>query len=190
MDDRLTEKQALEILHALDEAIEDGPWEQSNFLRVMGKNLRDIRDKYAKLLGDLHEVNESGKEQIQQANLLPGQCEIFISLYSLDGNNINSWERIIANLPKHVTSRPIYGNEQDVQHMIKSKDNKINEAYITFIIDQADILVLPADKVPRDKFGKSLITLKDRILRLENIKQFVHYSGVYQYTRGRLLKSP
>lgn len=186
MKDELTPQQADAILKALDDAIDTGPWEESNFLRVIGKNLREIRTNFANQIGV-----EAPKsiEPVTRAALRSGQQEVFIALYSSEGNNLQSWERILANLPRYVISRPIYADEADVRFLIKSKENKSNEAYVSVYINQSDILVLPPDKIPLDRFGKTLITLKDRAINLDNINRFVHFSGVYTYTKGRLIKN-
>ena len=47
MKDDITEEQANAILEALDKALKEGPWEDSSFLRVIGKNLQKIRDNFA-----------------------------------------------------------------------------------------------------------------------------------------------
>lgn len=190
MKDELSEQQTDAILKALDEAIETGPWDESNFLRVIGKNLREIRE------GFVNQLNAPGLERSRQAShlanriaLRSGQQEIFIALYSSDGTNIQSWERILMNLPKQMISRPIYANEEDVKAIIKTKENKNNEAYVSMYISQNDILVLSPDKTPIDKLGKPLLTLKDKSLSLDNINCFVHQTGTYQLTQGRLVKN-
>ena len=190
MKDELTEQQTDDILMALDEAIENGPWDESNFLRVIGKDLREIRD------GFVEQLNAPGQEKSRLASHLAnrialrcGQQEIFIALYSFDGSNIQSWERILMNLPKQMISRPIYANEEDVKAIIKTKENKNNEAYVSMYISQNDILALSPDKTPLDKLGKSLLSLKDKSLSLDNINFFVHQTGTYQYKQGRLIKN-
>ncbi|WP_133128939.1 Dot/Icm secretion system protein IcmQ [Legionella nagasakiensis] len=189
MKDELSEEQANSILKALDDAIEQGPWDESNFLRVIGKKLREIRERFA---SQVH-LSDQEKEKIPShlANriaLRSGQREIFVALYSSTGSNLSSWERIVANLPSQMISRPIYANEKDVKEIIGTKENKINEGYVSIYISQNDILPTPAEKTPVDKLGKSLLTLKDRALKLENIDRFVHISGTYKYTGGRLIK--
>ena len=191
MKDELSEQQTDAILKALDEAIEKGPWEESNFLRVIGKNLREIRDGFAKQITDPNV--EKAKITSHLANriaLRTGQQEIFVSLYSSDGSNVQSWERILMNLPRQMISRPIYADEEDVKALIRTKENKNNEAYVSMYVSQSDILALPADKVPLDKLGKPLLTLKDKALTLDNINRFVHKSVVYGYNQGRLIKNP
>lgn len=189
MKDELSEKQTDSILKALDEALEKGPWDKSNFLRVIGKNLRTIRDKFAnRLQGPGHEKSKITPHLANRIALRSGQQEIYISLYSSDGRNLQSWERILLNIPNQIISRPIYADEEDVKTLIRSKENQYNEGYVAIYVSQSDILPLPADKVPLDKLGKPLLTLKAKSLRLENISRFTHKTGQYQYSQGRLIK--
>jgi intracellular multiplication protein IcmQ len=75
-----------------------------------------------------------------------------------------------------------------VKSFIKSKQNRFNEAYVAIYVNQTDILTVDSDKIPLDKFGKPLLSLKNRSLCLDNITRFVHLSGVYHYRKGRLVK--
>lgn len=191
MKDELSQQQTDAILKALDEAIETGPWEESNFLKVIGKNLREIREGFS------NQINVSGREKSKITShlanriaLRSGQQEIFVALYSSDGGNIQSWERILMNLPRQMISRPIYADEEDVKALIRTKENKLNEAYVSMYVSQSDILALSADKTPIDKLGKPLLTLKDKSLILDNINRFVHRAITYQYSQGRLIKNP
>ena len=189
MKDELSDEQSHVLLKALDKAIEQGPWEKSSFLRMIGKSLRDLRDKLAKNL----QPSESDKaKKISQLTnrmaLHSGQQEIYISLYSSDGTNIKSWERIISNLPNQVLSRPIYASEEEIRAMIRTKENKNNEAYVAIYVNQSDVLSFAADKTPVDKFGVPLLALKGKSLHLENISRFVHVTGSYSYLYGRLSK--
>ena len=190
MKDKLSENQADSILKALDNAIAQGPWDESNFHRVIGKNLREIRDNFT------NQANASTNEHVKMAEtianrlaLRSGQQEIFIALYSSDGSNMLSWERILGNLPRQMISRPIYAQERDVKDIIKTKENKINEAYVSIFVGAEDLLQVDADKVPIDKLGKQLLSLKDKSLRLDNISRFVHHTGVYKFVNGRLVRT-
>jgi intracellular multiplication protein IcmQ len=187
--DLLSNEQITAILDALDEALRNGPWEKSNFLRVMGKNLQELRDNFAK------KANAPSSAQIKSDSLLAhrqslreSQQEVFVSVYCADGTNIQSWEKIVMNLPRQMISRPIYADETQVKDLIKSKVHKENEAYVGIFVNKTDILHLSADKTLVDKLGSSLLALKDKSLDLENITRFVHMTGVYNYSRGRLTK--
>lgn len=190
MKDRLSDEQNEAILKALNEAIEQGPWDKSNFLKVVGKNLIEIRDDFLNQLGaSSHAQLKAESHLANRIALRSGQQEIFISLYSADGINMQSWEKIIANLPRQMISRPIYADEADVKALLKTKENKQNESYVAIYINQSDILPLSSDKAPVDKLGKILLSLKDKTLNLDNISRFVHSTGVYKYERGRLIKT-
>jgi intracellular multiplication protein IcmQ len=184
MDNRKTDEE-LKILDALEEAIKNGPWEASTFLRVIGKKLQEIRDNF---IDATHEKSTSSSTNISQAMFRSGQKEIFISLYSQGGSSISAWEKIISSLPNQVLSRPIYADEKSASNSIRMKENKVNEAYVSFFILPSDILNLSPDKTPKDKLGRSLLTLKDRTLKLENFNKFIHETGVYKYFNGRLVK--
>ncbi|MCC5791740.1 MAG: Dot/Icm secretion system protein IcmQ [Legionellaceae bacterium] len=186
----LNEGQIHALKEALDQAISDGPWQESNFLRVIGKNLEDIRDTF------VAEVEHHTASQVRtDANLAhrvalrSGQREIYVSLYTSEGDKLASWERILSNLMRQVTSRPIYADEQEVRKLIRGKDNPVNEAYVAVYVNQDDILELSPERTSHDRYGVPLIALKDRAIVATNISRFVHRSGVYQYEQGHLKKS-
>ena len=189
MKDELSKEQTEAILKALDDAIADGPWEKSNFLRVIGKKLNDIREKF---VSQLHTPGSDKEKLVSDASKLlalhSNHQEIFISVYSTDGTNIRSWEKILLNLPKQMVYRSIYTAEDDVIELIKTKPNKNNEAYVSIYINPNDILVRSQDKTPLDKLGKPMLSLKDNSISLDNINQFVHASGTYRLFHGQLVK--
>lgn len=188
MKDELSEAQVNAILKALNDALEEGPWDESNFLKVIGKNLRDIRDRFESQLSTAGESEEHMANLASRIALRSGQREVFVALYSSGGGQLASWERILSNLPRQMISRPIYANEKDVKEMIGSKENKLNEAYVSIYVHQNDLLPVDSEKTPVDKLGKPLLTLKDKSLKLDNINRFVHVSGIYKYVGGRLKK--
>ena len=187
MNDKLSEQQTSAILKALDDALDQGPWEDSNFLKAIGKNLRKIRDDFVAELNAPSPLEVKRSEQVAHRMALHGgQIKVFVSLYSSDGTNLQSWERILMNLPRQMISRPIYESEEDVKALIRIKENKDNEAYVSIYVNQSDILPVSPDKVPVDKLGRPLLLLKDRSLQLENIDHFIHKVTCYEYARGRL----
>src|ERR1700722_9147682 len=125
MKDKLSDEQNKSILEALNHAIEKGPWDQSNFLKVIGKNLIEIRDDYLKQLGtSSHEQLKADRLAANRLASRSSQQEIYISSYFAEGANLHAWERIIANLPRQLISRPIYAEEEDLKALIKTKENK------------------------------------------------------------------
>ncbi|MDP3560622.1 MAG: Dot/Icm secretion system protein IcmQ [Legionellaceae bacterium] len=188
MDEKIKQK-AEALLNTLNDAIAAGSWDETNFILLVGKKLRAMRDTLA---GQLKEI---GEDSTSSAAFLARQLamqstlkQVFVSLYSLEGVNLQSWERIIANLRRQMVSRPVYANEEDIQSIIKTKEKKINEAYVSIFVNEADILDIHSDKAPIDKLGKPMLVLKDNAINLDNIDYFIHLSGKYRYSRGRLIK--
>jgi intracellular multiplication protein IcmQ len=185
----LTKEQADEILKILDDLIARAGWDASMFLRVINKSLQTMREDFANKVEAVYHFQKSNLSSnlANRVAIRSGQQEVYISLYSADGGNMQAWERIVLNLPKQIISRPIYASEEDVNQMIRHKDNRINEAYVCVCVSQTDILSI-GDKTPYDKLGKALLTLKDKAVVLSNIGRFVHSSGVYFLEHGRLIK--
>ena len=186
-DDLSKQKIAL-VLKTLDQAIHDDIWRKSNFLQVIGRKLSEIRSDF------IREVDESLEQQSKLATTLSNrlalktnQVEVFVSLYTFEGTKLSAWERILINLPRQMISRPIYSSEDDVKANIRSKENKINEAFVSIHVNPSDILPMAADKIPRDKSGKTLMVLKDNSLSLNNVNYFWHEGRRYQWVKGQLV---
>lgn len=188
--DEAVKQKAEKLLKALDEAIANGSWDETNFILIIGKKLRVMRDTLAAQLKKIDEEPTSSASFIARQMAMQSTLkQVFVGLYSLDGVSLQAWERIIANLRRQMVSRPVYENEADIQAMIKTKEKKINEAYVSIYVDPNSILDIGSDKIPVDKLGKSMLVLKDNAINLENIDYFVHITGKYRYIRGKLIKT-
>lgn len=191
MNDNLTKEQINGILAALDDALAQGPWSASTFLTIIGKKLQQIRDEFEQKQQEGEQFETTTQTVTWAGNSSQNASEmkkIYISLYTYDGSNIHTWEHIIANLPDHILSRPIYENEDDVIAILRNKGNSVNEAYVSFYIDPKSILEPLSEKVAVDKLGKPLLSLKAKALNLVNVDIFVHQSGTYKLIGGRLVK--
>lgn len=186
--EELTKQQTDAVLDALNTALEEGPWEESNFLKAIGKNLREIRDDFVKEIESATKTPALTTYLANRIALRRGQKKIYIALYSSDGSNLRSWEQILANLPRQMISRPIYSDEDDVIAIIKTKEFRVNEAYVSIYIGENEILEISADKLPLDKLGKPLLSLKNKALNVDNIIFFVHELTTYEFVQGRLVK--
>ena len=188
--DELTKEQADAVVRALDTALGQGPWDESSFLKVIGKKLRIHRDEFASKLNNLDSMSTAEAAHLANQVLRHrDQMPVYVALYSSNGKSIQSWEWIVTNLPRQMVSRPIYAKEEDIKAIINTKENKENEAYVIIYIDADSILSVSDDKVPLDKLGQPRLLLKDGALTLSNLKCFVHHSGTYRYEQGRLIKS-
>lgn len=191
MTEKLTKDQKAGILAALDEALEKAPWNATKFLSLLGAKLQKIRDDVAENLdvGDNNTVMKTSK-LLQQATAdrFAKMKKLYVALYAFDGSNLQSWERILQHLPEQVISRPVYENEEDAIASIRSKSNRMNEAYVSIYVDPRLILPQPTEKIAVDKLGVQLLGLKTKAINLENIEVFIHQSGTYTFASGRLIK--
>jgi len=185
----ITKEDIDKLLQSLNHVVEAGPWAASNFLQAIGKNIKDIRDKFA---ADIHAIEEGHPQmsayRASTAADYSGMKEVFIGLYSSDGNNLQSWTRILLNLPRQVISRPIYENEADVKAMIRTKENKNNEAYVAMYIKASDIISVEPEKAAVDRLGKPLLMLFDNSVSLNNIHYVIHRNVRYRYFQGQLIQ--
>jgi intracellular multiplication protein IcmQ len=192
MKTELTKEKVLEITQELDKTITEIPWESSSFLKIIGSRLKKIRDHFLNdsdnYIQNENPFNKSQKDQILKSAERAMQRQIFVSIYNSDGQSLSVWEKIVQNIPRQYITRPIYENEADIKELIKSKINKLNEAYISVYVNKDSFLVIDQEKLPKDKFGKHIILLKDNVIKLENIDKMYHMNEVYQWEKNKLLK--
>lgn len=192
MREELSKTQTEKILKALDDAIETGPWDKSNFLRLIGKGLDKIRNEFSERVSAAQETEVDAFTKLHNkmaaAHENAQQQEIFIALYCSQGTQLRLWERILANLPRQVVSRPVYEKEEDALHKIKASTNRNNEAYVGVYISPQKILPQQPGKELQDRFGRPLLYLLDNAVQIEHMTRFVHISGEYFYNGRRLVK--
>lgn len=180
---------ARELLDALDEALKEGLWEQGVLFQTIGKKLRLLRDRIKKDL--CHEKisttapsSKRPNQFFEQSKLIP----VYVSLYMVNGNNIQQWEKLLRTLASRTLTRPIYKQEEDVRKALRTKTMKVNDAYTKVYIDPQNILP-PSDNNPlRDRHGYELLTLRPRAIKTSNIIEFMHKSGLYLFQKGKLLR--
>lgn len=195
-------KKARHLLKKLDETIEKGPWDKSIFLGVIGKKLKDIRFNFKNRLRFLDPSFEEAEEtpeasaaaaaavmaeQRAPAKLEEGYVAAFVALYNADGASLPKWEKILVSLDKQVVTRPVYGSENAIRAVMRSKTTRYNDAYAAFFVKKEDI-VEPAGASPLDRLGNPLLILQDSALKVSNITRFHHTSGVYQFRNNTLVR--
>lgn len=189
MKNELSKVQVDTILKALNHMVDEGPWESTPFLREIGKKIVHLRDGFLTPIKSYTELqSKHASDVLNTSQIKEDEQEIFISLYCAQGDTLLSWERILMSLPHQLISRPIYASEEDIRAAIRNKSNKINEAYVSIIINKASIMDMDPAKMPVDKLGKALLTLKDKVMTLDCIQRFVHDSDAYRFKSGRLIK--
>lgn len=186
MSQLLDDNQKNEILTALNLATDSDVWQKSNFLRVMGRQLQEVRDAFKNMMAS----NQTSISPIEPDNTRVNakDTQVYISMYSAKGADLKTWEHMLTNLPKQMVARPIYTKEENVIALIRSKPNPANEAYVCVTIPTDCIVDLPVEKVPLDKLNQPLTTTKGRPLPPLYEGIFVHSSGKYRFSKGRLVK--
>jgi intracellular multiplication protein IcmQ len=181
-------KQNIAILKALNEAIEKGPWEVTVFFQAMRNKLVEIRDRFKQdvNLEDIDETTNSGTlfDRIAKRS---GITEVYILLYNADGGNLAKWENILRTISNHTVSRPIYNHEKNARSALRAAATKQNEAYISVFVPEEDILPTQADRKSHDRYGHEILNLKEGAIKADNIHQFIHVSGRYDYDNNKLV---
>jgi intracellular multiplication protein IcmQ len=184
---------AKDVLKALDNTIETGPWGKSVFLGAIGKKLKEIRFNFKNRLRFLDPgFEELGEEQnllkkevlsiennSEPAKKTDHQEEVFVSLYNADGINLEKWTKLLLSLDQQVVTRPVYGSENDIRNVLRTKTNSKNDAYAIFYVNKSDIIAPRDGKPPTDRTGNTLLILKNNALKKENFIHFCHESGIY-----------
>ncbi len=183
------------LVRSVDDALEDGPWERSIFLKAIGSKLKTVRDYFKSTFSNIATLSDDSLTPAQLAARLgahaaaENQIEVFISLYCAAGRDVGAWEKLINTMGKQIVTRPILQQEEDVRALIRSKLNQLNEAYIAVRIQKTD-LVNPVGGVPqKDALGHTLLTVKEGCVSLHHITRFLHISGEYRLERGKLVRT-
>lgn len=186
MNHLLSKQQQVAIIKELTVAADNSVWSKSKFLTVMGKKITILRDEFKKLTTPNTTIYMEKKNQ----NIVSAvsMTTIYISLYCSKGAPINNWLAILAALPAQLVSRPIYLEEAQIVDFLRSRPNKDNEAYITVEIPSNSLVQLVQDKIPLDKLGHQLATIKGRPLNKYFTGTFMHVTGKYRYADCKLTK--
>ncbi|OGV27600.1 MAG: Dot/Icm secretion system protein IcmQ [Legionellales bacterium RIFCSPHIGHO2_12_FULL_37_14] len=183
----LTKQQQDTILQELNNAVDNPVWGKSKFLTVIGKKIASIRDEFKALLSPPKKALATPDTVVSQSGQQT-MTRVYISIYCAKGGSINNWLSILAALPNQLASRPIYLEEEQVIDLLRAKINKENEAYISIDIPTNSLVQLVQDKIPLDKLGHQLATVKGKPINKYFTCTFVHSTGKYRYVDRQLIK--
>lgn len=185
-------KRAKILLKSVEQAVKEGPWEKSIFLRATGKKLKDFHDKLRNILKTqekqtLSSIHSQLAKHASNA-ATGGQTEVFVSLYNSDGQNMQRWQRLLLTISSQAVSRPVYANQHDVEELIRAKPNKINEGYASVSVPNDYILTNKNNNQPKDRLGNDLVVTKDGSIKTENINYFMHDFTRYTIKNNQLVE--
>jgi len=174
-----------ELLAILDELLGAGDWESSLFLKVASKRVKALRDEARALLDQATIQKDT---QGDSNALREGYEKVFVSLYQADGNDMKKWHNTLKGLALNNVGRPVYQSEGHVQASIRARGNQTCEGYAVVQIKTSDLMKMPDGRVPKDRYGNELLTVRENAVSLENIKEFVHANGQsYDFREGKLI---
>jgi Dot/Icm secretion system protein IcmQ len=158
------------LVRILDEALNTGEWD-TLFLRNVKKRLEGLRTEAGSLLKAEKNIGMHAALPSVQHNT-DEYIKIYILLYQLDSNNLQSWASLIKTLREYNVNRPTYTNEQYIQEIVRSKRDAEKYGYVTVNIKKTNIYQFEKQMV--DPFGHEVIAIKEKAIKLENIIEFVH----------------
>jgi len=186
--DKLSNEDVAVVLKTLDDLLTKSPWAASDFLGAIAKKIQVLRDDFAKRAEAPTTIVNPAHEMVFDAAGQATRREIFVALYSSTGANLQSWEQILASLPNQIISRPVYSTEIDVQERMRASLNPTNEAYAVVLVDLVIIIAEPPEKARKDKYGKPLLSIREKAISMNQIIRFVHRNESYLLKDGHLVR--
>lgn len=156
--------------------------------KVIREQLQSILQKYTK---KIKQFQRFGKDIEKEADVLPqDEMLVYVYLFNAQGATLKNWENLL--LPKalidHSVNRPIYAEQQDVEKMLRAKQNKTQHAYLVIAIKKQNVLQTEKNKELKDQHGFPLLRIKQGSLDTAKIKKFIHNEHEYIVTgKGRLV---
>ncbi len=173
------------------EMLSNEHWEDSPFMKILHAKLCKVIDEFDDLMGIQHTTNAEQvvDKSLERAAFFQSQDMqlIYIYLYTSEGKALDAWERVISNIAKQYISRPIYISEDDVQGAAQFSPILINAGYVGVWVKKSAIIVEDEAHQIKDKFGKRLISLKDRSIDLKNMEYFWNNYMLYEWKEGGLV---
>lgn len=171
------------LLALIDRTIQQGHWDSSLFYRNILKKLEAMRLHVVTTLGDQEEQENNNKVAVSKE--LTGYTRVYIMLYQMKGDCLESWANAVRTLPSYCVTRPIYQHEEHVQEIMRSKRGR-SDAYVSLWVRKEDVV---SDQVfSQDRYGHALINIREGSIKLENIIEFVHDGNHYEFIENQLVQ--
>jgi hypothetical protein len=156
--------------------------------KVVREQLQNILQKYTKKIRQLQLFGQDVEKKTDV--LLPDEMLVYVYLFNAQGSTLKNWENLL--LPKalidHSVNRPIYVDQQDIEKMLRAKQNKTQHAYLIIAIKKQSVLQTEENKELKDQYGFPLLRIKQGSLDTAKIKKFIHNEHEYKVTdQGKLV---
>ncbi len=171
------------LLALIDRTINQGHWDSSLFYRNILKKLEEMRQYVLSTLGDKEQ--DLSHSEVAAVEEKTGYRRVYIMLYQIKGEYLETWVNAVKTLPGYCVTRPIYNQEEHVQEIMRSKRGK-SDAYVSLWVKAEDIAA--GNALSQDRFGHPLINIREGSIKLENMIEFVHDGNTYQFIENQLVK--
>lgn len=156
----------------------------------IGEKFRFVRDRLHALLERLEQHASSVKvvkEEVKH-DATAEEVIVYVYLYNAHGMNLASWQNFLT--PKvfyeYSVNRPIYAEKKHVETLIRSKQNKVQHAFLTVAVKK-DAIIQSATL--QDSLGNSLLRVKEGALSFDRLLVFTHNDQEYRVNdEGELIK--
>lgn len=171
-------KKIKSIIAVLQDLYSNKNWNASLPLKVLKKRV----GAYIAQLE--HEAENNAPSYSQSKHIetvLPvGYLKIYIMLHQNSGENLKSWNSCLLSLTSSVLGRAVYASEHEAVKALSYKEDKAKDGYAELWVPEDVIIKLPAEKSLFDRDGQKILSLKQKSIKVENIKYFFHALG-YKY---------
>jgi Dot/Icm secretion system protein IcmQ len=177
-DDENFIKKTKSIIAVLQDFYNNKNWNASLPLKVLKKR---VGAYISQLEHDVENIESSSNDESKDSNaknIFPaGYIKIYIMLHQSDGENLKSWNTSLLSLTSSVLGRAVYASEHEAIKVLSYKEYKEKEGYAELWVPEDVIINLPAEKSVFDRDGQKILSLKQKAIKVENIKYFSHALG-------------
>jgi len=138
---------------------------------------------------DLGEIEKANAKKKQLDVLLEDEILVYVYLFNAQGIVLQTWQKTLnpSVFYEYSVNRPIYTDKAAVENYIRSKPNRIQNAFATIAIKKIDLL--PSPEVVKDSLGNTLVKVREGSLKFEKLFSFTHNNQEYVLTAtGEIVK--
>lgn len=158
----------------------------------VGDKFRFVRERLHALLARLEVIFQPPVTVASDAGRIMGDDEIvvYVYLYNVNGMQLRSWQNMLTSdvFYEYSVNRPIYARQDNLTLLLKSKVNKLQHAYFSIVVKQADVIQQTGIGL-KDVSGSPMLRLREGSLHFQNLISFTHNEIEYQISaHGELIE--
>ena len=131
------------------------------------------------------------KEKHKDPVISPDEQIVYVYLFNAHGHILRTWQNML--IPKvfyeYSVNRPIYGEKDHVESVVRAKTNRAQHAYLVIAVKKIDIFKYENHSSPKDVYGNIIFKVKEGSLDFNRLISFVHNGIDYSVNeQGELSK--